>query len=71
VFIIGGGQIYKEALAANVVDEMFITHVHGAFGADTFFPEIDASAWNSEIVSTHSKDEKHAYGFEILKYERK
>ncbi|MCC6702430.1 MAG: dihydrofolate reductase [Fluviicola sp.] len=71
VFIIGGGQIYKEALAANVVDEMFITHVHGTFGADTFFPEIDANAWNSEIVSTHAKDEKHAYGFEILKYVRK
>lgn len=71
VFIIGGGQIYKEALAANVVDELYITHVQGTFGADTFFPEIDASAWNSEIVSTHATDEKHAYGFEILKYERK
>ena len=71
VFIIGGGQIYKEALTANVVDEMFITHVHGTFGADTFFPEIDLAAWTTEIVSSHAVDEKHAYGFEIVKYERK
>lgn len=71
VFIIGGGQIYKEALAANVVDELYITHVQGTFGADTFFPEIEANAWNSEIVSKHPVDEKHAYGFEILKYIKK
>lgn len=68
VFIIGGGQIYKEALAANLVDEMFITHVQGTFGADTFFPEIDLEVWKSEIVLSHAIDEKHAYGFEIVKY---
>jgi dihydrofolate reductase len=71
VFIIGGGQIYKEALTANVLDEMFITHVHGTFGADTFFPEIDARAWSTEILSTHVTDEKHAYGFEVVKYVKK
>ena len=40
VFIIGGGEIYRLALEEGVVDEMFITHINKAYGADTFFPSI-------------------------------
>jgi dihydrofolate reductase len=68
VFIIGGGQIYKEALALNVVDEMYITHVNHSFGADTFFPEFKQSEWEISTLSTHEKDEKHLCSFEIKKY---
>lgn len=68
VFIIGGGQIYREALALNCVEEMFITHVQGAFGADTFFPEFDATHWKVETVTTQAVDEKNAYAFEIRRY---
>ena len=31
VFIIGGGQIYKEALKKNLVDRIYITHVKHSF----------------------------------------
>ncbi len=68
VFIIGGGQIYREALALNCVEEMYITHVQGAFGADTFFPEFDGTSWNVETVATQAVDEKNAYAFEIRRY---
>ena len=37
LFIIGGGQIYKLALDANILEEMFITHIDGDYEADTFF----------------------------------
>ena len=37
VFIIGGGEIYRLALEANVVDVMYITHINHSYGADTFF----------------------------------
>ena len=50
IFIIGGGQIYTLALAAGVVDEMFITHIHGDYDADTFFPEFDESEWKKELL---------------------
>lgn len=71
VFIIGGGQIYREALNAGVVDEMLITHVDHTFDADTFFPEIDWSAWEKEFSLLISSDEKNAYSFEIVRYVKK
>lgn len=71
VFIIGGGQIYQEALALNCVDEMYITHVQGTFGADTFFPKIEDEHWQSESIATHEVDEKNAYAFEIKRYVRR
>ncbi|MNV06398.1 Dihydrofolate reductase [compost metagenome] len=71
VFIIGGGQIYKEAMDSGVVDEMFITHVDHSYGADTFFPVFDESGWNVEVIFEHGKDEKHEVGFRIKKYTKK
>ena len=48
VFIIGGGEIYKQAL--NVVSEMYITHVDKSYDADTFFPQLNESEWKKEEV---------------------
>lgn len=71
VYIIGGGQIYKEALDLDVVDEMYITHINHTFGADTFFPEFTESKWDISTISTQVQDEKHMCSFEIKKYSRK
>ncbi len=71
VFIIGGGEIYKMALDANCLDEMFITDVDGVFDADTFFPEFDEIEWKVEVLSEQKIDEKHSHGFIIKKYTRK
>lgn len=71
VFIIGGGQIYKEVIESDVVDEMFITYVDHTFGADTFFPAIDLSQWNEELISSHTADSKNAYNFTVKKYTKK
>lgn len=69
VYIIGGGQIYREAIELNVLTEMFITEVGHTYDADTFFPEMDLSGWTSEVVLEHAADDKHAVGFKILRYE--
>lgn len=71
VYIIGGGQIYKEALQLNCVDELFITHVDHVYGADTFFPEIDENTWKSSIVFSHPADEKNAVAFQVKQYIKK
>lgn len=71
IFIIGGGQIYKQALALNCVDEMFITHVDHCYGADTFFPEIDENSWDSSVVFSHVADEKNAVAFQVKHYTKK
>ncbi len=70
VFIIGGGQIYKDALDSGVVDEMYITEVEHAFDADTFFPEFDEASWTSEIVMRHEADEKNKFPFTVKRYEK-
>lgn len=41
VFIIGGAQIYAQALP--LVDRLYISHIKGTFEGDTYFPEIDYS----------------------------
>lgn len=36
-FIIGGAQVYKQALENNLIDQLDITRVHQEFEADVFF----------------------------------
>jgi dihydrofolate reductase len=69
-FIIGGGQIYELALELDVVDDMYITHVHASPEADVYFPEFDKKRWSSEIIRTHQPDDRHEFGFEIVHYSR-
>ncbi len=71
VFIIGGGEIYRAALASGMVSEMLITHVNDTFGADTFFPEWNAAEWDVEHIATHEQDERHAAAFTIRRYTQK
>ena len=59
LFIIGGGQIYKEALEEDLIDKMYITHVQKIFDADTFFPEIDSTIWKKINELTIEADEKN------------
>jgi len=71
VFIIGGGQIYEQALQLDCVDEMFITHVDHVYGADTFFPEIDENQWETSVVFSHAADEKNTVAFQVKHYTKK
>lgn len=68
-YIIGGGQIYKQAL--SLVDKIELTRVHENFDADTYFPEIDPTVWKETANTFHKKDDKHSYEFSFLTYERK
>lgn len=67
-FIIGGGQIYKSVLEHDLIDQMYITHVHETFDGDTFFPEFNRYDWNEEVLLTHLKDDKNKHTFTIKKY---
>lgn len=69
VFIIGGGEIYKQSL--SIADKIELTRVHTTLDADTFFPEIDKEDWELVFEEFHPKDEKHAFDFTFLTYRRK
>lgn len=68
LFIIGGGEIYKQALFSGKVSEMYITHVDKAFDADTYFPDFDSSEWLIEDIAFQAKDEKHEASYTIKHY---
>ena len=68
LFIIGGGQIYKLALEAKILEEMFITHIDGNYDADTFFPDLNESDWNKELLMSQAIDERHRHGFKVFRY---
>lgn len=41
IFIIGGGEIFRQALEQNLVDKLYLTKVAGDFKAEIFFPEYE------------------------------
>lgn len=41
IIIIGGAQIYKQALDSNIVDTLYLSQVKGEYDGDTFFPEFN------------------------------
>jgi len=67
-YIIGGGIIYEEAMP--LADKLNITIVHHTFEADVFFPTIDPKVWRETSRIFHPKDEKHAFDFSFVTYER-
>ncbi len=68
VFIIGGGEIYK--LGLEIADTMYITEIKGEFEGDAFFPDYDSKVWKEVERIHHPVDEKHAYEFDFVTYER-
>ena len=70
-FIIGGGQIYQLALENNLIDRMYLSHVHESFEGDTFFPEFDDVQWDLISVKTNETDAKNIHAFTISVYEKK
>lgn len=66
VFIIGGGEVYKQALP--FADKLYVTHVEKEFEGDTFFPEINKDEW-VEISNEEHFENEPPYKFTV--YEKK
>ena len=69
-FIIGGAQIYKEAMEKNVVDQLDITKVDQDFDADVFFPAIDSMVWEEVSRENFSPDEKNLFTYSFINYKK-
>jgi dihydrofolate reductase len=66
-FVIGGGQIYAQAMPQ--ADRLIVTHVHTVIeDADTFFPSIDPSVWSVADRSELQTDPETGYTFEFVEY---
>ena len=69
-FIIGGGEIYAQAM--SLADKLELTRVHHRFeGADTYFPKVNPDHWEEVSNVLNDKDEEHAYAFSFITYVRR
>lgn len=51
-FIIGGAEIYRQALP--LTDTLMLTHVHRQVAGDAYFPDFDRSQWREVAREDHS-----------------
>ena len=68
VMIIGGAQIYQQALP--IADCVYMTRIHHRFQADVFFPLLAEHEWHCAECVQHAADEKNAYPFSFCRYVR-
>jgi len=69
IFVIGGGEIYREALP--LADRMYLTAVHAEVEGDTRFPAWDAAEWQVVSEERFEADARHPHAFTIRRYDRR
>ena len=67
-FVIGGAQIYAEAL--KCADRLYLTLVERDYDGDTSFPEIDYRYWQLVAEQRHERGEEYEYPFSFLTFDR-
>jgi dihydrofolate reductase len=66
-FVIGGAQIYIEALP--YADRLIVTEIDKMFDCDAFFPSIDASQWKEVAREQHHSEANH-FNYAFVTYQR-
>ena len=69
-FIAGGAQVYRAALAQEVVDRMHLTLVHAQVEADTYFPPYEQADWRVSAVEHRPADAENVYAVTFTTLER-
>ena len=70
VFIIGGGEIYRQLLPNT--ERIYLTRVQASFpDAEVFFPELDSTEWIEEAREVYPRDERNEYDTELLLLRRR
>ncbi|MGH6735789.1 MAG: dihydrofolate reductase [Methyloceanibacter sp.] len=66
IMIIGGEGVFREVLPQ--AGRIYLTEVHAAPDADTFFPELDLSEWREVFREAHAAgpNDDHAFSFVVL-----
>lgn len=68
VYVIGGGQIYRQALP--LADRLDVTHVFASPDGDTRFPQIDPAEWRVVSSVDVPAGEKDSHATRHVIYER-
>jgi dihydrofolate reductase len=69
VFCIGGGELYRVALAhASVVH---LTRIDHEFAGDVTFPALDPAQWRETALERHARSTPDGYDYAYVTYERR
>ncbi|MDE2030853.1 MAG: dihydrofolate reductase [Patescibacteria group bacterium] len=68
IFIIGGGEIYKQAF--DKANKLYITEVHKNFEGDTIFPVIDKNIWRETSREDYNVDENNNIPYSFVEYKK-
>ena len=68
--IAGGAQVYRAALAQEVVDRMYLTLVHAQVEADTYFPPYEQAEWEVSAAEHRPADAENPYELTFTTLER-
>lgn len=66
--VIGGADIYQ--LALPHAHYLYITEIKAAVDGDVYFPEFDKTSWKEISRVSHARDDRHAYAFDFVLYEK-
>lgn len=69
LFIIGGGEIYRQAMP--LADRLYITHIEATPEGDTLFPDIDHSLWREILSEDHPRSRENPIGYRFADYQRR
>lgn len=69
-FLIGGANLYRQALDQELAETLWITHVHDRFEGDAWFPEIDRAQWREVWREDRPADEANPHDLSFVKYQR-
>lgn len=69
IFIIGGGELYREVLPS--ADRVYLTRVHASVEGDTTFPPLDEKVWKEVEAKEYPADEENPQSMTFLTYERR
>jgi dihydrofolate reductase len=61
IFIIGGANVYHQALEGGLVDKLLISKISLTYEGDTYFPEVDKKVWFGKII-------KESVSFNVWEY---
>lgn len=67
-FIIGGAQIYEQAL--SMADRLIVTEIQQDFICDAFFPKIDPLIWE-EVTRENHHSEENQLNYAFITYKKR
>ena len=68
IFVIGGGELYRDVLPS--ADRVYLTRVHASVEGDTTFPELNPKEWKEIDRREHPADAENPEAMTFLVYDK-